>query len=335
VTYVRRASPLHAAHVFYDRTLKNQSDRQSPFSLWDWRQYHARGLPDLHVLQRVLEGLLVAAAVAFVFVPRRKSPLQLAALTVVLLWPSLPSLEVLTDYRPKIPLRVYSAEGELIGEYGDLDSLLARAGEIKQEKRRQVLIDYADQIRLSRELVRLDCETPLPEPLDELKARTFLLSVAFASRDHPEVPPEGRGLDLIDASVAPRQARWLVRAADRPNGGLVFDSWHFFRGEPQFDVLETIPGDRIFQIQLDDAPAKPEGPLRQETQHRLLPGDGELDLVTAIRTLHRIGALHWVGPEVISPQLAALPVLDAATLALDRTRASLAAALATPGQSAH
>src|SRR5207248_6631682 len=78
-------SPLHAAHVFYDRTLKNQIDRQSPFSLWDWRQYHARDLPDLHLLQRVLEGLLVAAAVAFAFVPRRKSPLQLAALTAVLL----------------------------------------------------------------------------------------------------------------------------------------------------------------------------------------------------------------------------------------------------------
>ncbi len=55
----------------------------------------------------------------------------------------------------------------------------------------------------------------LAEPLDELKARTFLLRVTFASRDHPEAPPHGRGLDLIDASVAPRQARWLVRAADR------------------------------------------------------------------------------------------------------------------------
>lgn len=40
-------------------------------------------------------------------------------LTVILLWPSLPSLEALTDYRPKIPLRVYSAEGELIGEFGE------------------------------------------------------------------------------------------------------------------------------------------------------------------------------------------------------------------------
>jgi DNA polymerase-1 len=56
----------------------------------------------------------------------------------------------------------------LINEYGDLDAVLARASEIKQDKRRQTLIDFADQIRLSRQLVRLDCETPLPTPLDEL-----------------------------------------------------------------------------------------------------------------------------------------------------------------------
>src|SRR5262249_45554121 len=55
----------------------------------------------------------------------------------------------------------------------------------------------------------------LAEPLDALKARTFLLSVTVTSRDHPELPPEGRGLERIAASEAPRQARWLVRAADR------------------------------------------------------------------------------------------------------------------------
>ena len=120
----------------------------------------------------------------------------------------------------------------------------------------------------------------------------------------------------------------LVRAADRPNGGLVFDTWHFFRGEPDFEVLAGIPGDRIFQVQLDDAPAVPSGPLREETQRRLLPGDGALDLVAAIRALNRIGGLRRVGPEVISPDLAALPILDAATLAMDRTRAIVAAALA-------
>jgi DNA polymerase-1 len=59
----------------------------------------------------------------------------------------------------------------LINEYGDLDTLLARASEIKQDKRRQTLIDFADQIRLSRQLVTLDCDTPLPLPLGELVAR--------------------------------------------------------------------------------------------------------------------------------------------------------------------
>jgi DNA polymerase-1 len=58
----------------------------------------------------------------------------------------------------------------LINEYGDLDTLLARAGEIKQDKRRQTLIDFADQIRLSRQLVTLDCDTPLPAPLDDFAA---------------------------------------------------------------------------------------------------------------------------------------------------------------------
>jgi hypothetical protein len=77
-------SPAHAARVFYDRTIAWQFDRQSPFSIWDWRQYHA-GLPDLHVVRRVLQALLVAAALGFAVVPRRKSPLQLAALTAVLL----------------------------------------------------------------------------------------------------------------------------------------------------------------------------------------------------------------------------------------------------------
>ncbi|HSB37579.1 MAG TPA: hypothetical protein VLD13_00715 [Gaiellaceae bacterium] len=77
-------SPAHAARVFWDRTLGWQIGRESPFSIWDWRQYHA-GLPDLHVLQWVLEGLLLLGAAAVYFVPRRKSPLQLAALTAALL----------------------------------------------------------------------------------------------------------------------------------------------------------------------------------------------------------------------------------------------------------
>ena len=77
--------PLHELHVFWQRTVSWQMSRDSPFSLWDWRQYHARGLPDLHAVQRVLQVLLLLGAVVAAFFPRRKSPLQLAALTAALL----------------------------------------------------------------------------------------------------------------------------------------------------------------------------------------------------------------------------------------------------------
>jgi DNA polymerase-1 len=69
---------------------------------------------------------------------------------------------------PGIGVKTASA---LILEYGDLDAVLARASEIKQDKRRQTLIDFADQIRLSRELVRLVCDAPMPEAIDTLGIR--------------------------------------------------------------------------------------------------------------------------------------------------------------------
>jgi sugar phosphate isomerase/epimerase len=162
-------------------------------------------------------------------------------------------------------------------------------------------------------------DVPVPE-LAGYFARLCDRAAGFGARVHLEFIPF--------TIVRTLRTAWdLIRASDRPNGGLVFDTWHFFRGEAQFDVLETIPGDRIFCVQLDDAPAVAEGSLREETSHRLLPGDGALDLTAAVRALHRIGALTWIGPEVISPALAALPVLDAATLAVERTRAFVAAAL--------
>jgi len=74
------------------------------------------------------------------------------------------------DNVPGAPGIGIKTAAQLILEYGDLDTLLSRAGEIKQPKRRETLIEFADQIRLSRDLVRLDVETPLPAPLDELVA---------------------------------------------------------------------------------------------------------------------------------------------------------------------
>ena len=59
----------------------------------------------------------------------------------------------------------------LIQEYGDLDTLLARAEEIKQPKRRETLINHADQIRISRDLVTLDCAMTLENPIEDFEVR--------------------------------------------------------------------------------------------------------------------------------------------------------------------
>jgi len=60
---------------------------------------------------------------------------------------------------------------QLLDEYGDLDTLLERAGEIKQPKRRETLINFKDQILLSRELVRLTCDAPAPEQIEDFAVR--------------------------------------------------------------------------------------------------------------------------------------------------------------------
>ena len=90
----------------------------------------------------------------------------------------------------------------LINEYGDLDTLLARAGEIKQDKRRQTLIDFADQIRLSRQLVQLDCDTPLPSPLEDLVVADPDPAVLSAFLEQMELRTLGRRVSGGGGSAA-------------------------------------------------------------------------------------------------------------------------------------
>src|SRR5215468_8327996 len=73
-----------------------------------------------------------------------------------------------TDNVPGVPGIGVKTAAQLIVEYGDLEQLLFRAGEIKQPKRREALIENAEKARLSRQLVQLDDRVKLDVPLDEL-----------------------------------------------------------------------------------------------------------------------------------------------------------------------
>ncbi len=72
------------------------------------------------------------------------------------------------DNVPGVPGIGPKTAAQLLAEFGDLDTLLARAGEIKQQKRREVLIAHADKARISRELVRLRHDVPVADSLESL-----------------------------------------------------------------------------------------------------------------------------------------------------------------------
>ena len=94
-----------------------------------------------------------------------------------------------TDNVPGVPGIGVKTAAQLIGEYGDLETLLTRAGEIKQDKRRQTLIDNAEQARLSKRLVTLDQHVDLDVPVEDLavhepdyrKLVAFLKAMEFST----------------------------------------------------------------------------------------------------------------------------------------------------------
>lgn len=112
----------------------------------------------------------------------------------------------------------------LINEYGDLETLLARAGEIKQPKRRETLINFADQIRLSRELVQLHPDTPLDVTLDDLEIRVpeaeallaFLALMEFRTLSRRVAEKLGAEPPVISEAPAPSPANNTASAADEP-----------------------------------------------------------------------------------------------------------------------
>jgi sugar phosphate isomerase/epimerase len=115
-------------------------------------------------------------------------------------------------------------------------------------------------------------------------------------------------LEFIPGTGLPDLASaWeIVRDADRPNGGLLADSWHFFRSDPDFELLSSIPADRVFALQLEDAPLlAPEDVAHESLHARLLPGEGELDLARFLRELPGDELPALSGPEVFSDEYAA------------------------------
>ena len=136
------------------------------------------------------------------------------------------------DNVPGAPGIGIKTAAQLIEEYGDLETLLARASEIKQPKRRQTLIDHAEQIRISKRLVELDCNTPLDFGLETLEVRDpdpeglleFLNRMEFrtltnrvAERFGTEAPP------AVEVAAAAAESKAELPAIDRSGYEIIRD----------------------------------------------------------------------------------------------------------------
>src|ERR1700737_4959026 len=138
-----------------------------------------------------------------------------------------------TDNVPGVPGIGVKTAAQLIVEYGDLETLLKRAGEIKQPKRREALIENAAKARISRQLVLLDDKVKLDVPPDELacanpearKLIAFLKAMEFSTltrrvAEYAQIDPADVEADTATKSGAPKRGAGSSAAASGGSGDL-------------------------------------------------------------------------------------------------------------------
>ncbi|WP_457103613.1 DNA polymerase I [Mesorhizobium sp. URHB0026] len=124
------------------------------------------------------------------------------------------------DNVPGVPGIGPKTAAQLLEQFGDLDELLARAGEIKQEKRRESIIANADKARISRQLVTLKNDVPVAEGLDDFvlhapdgpKLIGFLKTMEFTSLTRRVAEATGTEAGDVQAIAVP------VERADNAHG---------------------------------------------------------------------------------------------------------------------
>src|SRR6202051_1765779 len=140
-----------------------------------------------------------------------------------------------TDNVPGVPGIGVKTAAQLIVEYGDLETLLFRAGEIKQPKRREALIENAEKARISRQLVLLDDKVKLEVPLDELavhepdarKLIAFLKAMEFSAltrrvSEYSQIDPADVEADATNKSGTSGRSAGSPPPPPRAAGGDLF-----------------------------------------------------------------------------------------------------------------
>ena len=105
------------------------------------------------------------------------------------------------DNVPGVPSIGPKTAAELINQFGDLEGVLANLDKIKQPKRREVLTMHAQNARLSKKLVTLQCDVPLPMPLAELATKAFDSAALAAFLEQQSFSSLSRKMGLDSAAA--------------------------------------------------------------------------------------------------------------------------------------
>ena len=127
-------------------------------------------------------------------------------------------------------------------------------------------------------------------------------------------------------------AREIVTAADRPNGGYCVDIWHHVRGANDLAMIEALEPERVFAVQMNDGPLTPDlDDYKPDClANRVPPGDGEFDCVGFVRFLAEMEIDAPISLEVCSTRLWDGPSEEAAHASADAMRRVLAEAGVAP-----
>jgi 4-hydroxyphenylpyruvate dioxygenase len=120
----------------------------------------------------------------------------------------------------------------------------------------------------------------------------------------------------------------IVRTAARPGSGLTIDIWHFYKGGLDLELLQQIPAEFLWSVQLTDGTKGPsaETLLEEGLNGRMFPGDGELPIQEVLEVLRATGNLRQAGAETFSAVANAMAPEDAGRLDGEKIRAVLVAA---------
>jgi 2-keto-myo-inositol isomerase len=119
-----------------------------------------------------------------------------------------------------------------------------------------------------------------------------------------------------------RTANHMVEAANRPNSGLVVDTFFVHQGGTRLTDLEAVPIERILNVQLADAKPGPREKLNM-LEDRLFPGDGAARVQDVVSLLHQRGYAGWWTVELFNPEFRTLPAQEVADKAFRTARAML------------